>query len=93
MTAPDTADPLAGLTPIDGGWHVKDLPNGRCVDVLPMIYNYRVVRSDQHHTGYDRGWCYQGTGPATLLTATTAALAWDGADNTEPGGNWIKRAI
>lgn len=24
----------AVLEPIDGGYHVKDLPDGRCVDVL-----------------------------------------------------------
>lgn len=93
MTTAPLTDPLAGLTPIDGGWHVKDLPDGRCVDVLTMIYNYRLVRSDRDHSSYDRGWCYQGTGPATLLTTITAALAWDGADNTQPGGGWIKRAI
>lgn len=33
---------------------------------------------------YDRFWCYQKGGAAIF-----AALAWDGADDTEPVG-WIK---
>lgn len=85
------------LTPIDGGYHVKDLPDGRCVDVLQMIFNWRVVRTagrgpDGEHQWIDRGWCYQGRGLDTFLLAIGEALAWDGADDTEPAG-WIKRAI
>jgi hypothetical protein len=83
---------------IDGGFHVKDLPSGGCVDVLRMIYNWRVVRSQRHpttgeHMFMDRGWCYQGTGLKTLLTAVFAADEWDGADSTEPGYGWIKRVL
>ena len=95
----DLADvPEVQLTPIEGGFHVKDLPDGRCVDVMHMIFNWRLIRTDLRdedgtHLSLDRGWCYQGAGPQTLLTAVTAALAWDGGDDTEPGGGWIKRAI
>lgn len=81
------------LTPLEGGYHVKALPDGLCVDVMRMIFNWRIVRSDdQHHIGYDRGWCYRGTGTSTLRLAVSQALAWDGADDTEPEG-WIKRLI
>ena len=83
--------------PIEGGFHVKDLPDGMCVDVMKMIFNWRIVRSfgrsdAGEHMYMDRGWCYQGTGPETLLKVLLEALLWDGADNTEPGGGWIKRA-
>lgn len=78
------------LRQIQGGYHVKDLPDGRCVDVMIMLWNWRVVRSDQGHMGMDRGWCYEGTGPATFQRAVVQALTWDGADDTEPEG-WIKR--
>jgi hypothetical protein len=96
LTLPDLSD--VQLTPIEGGFHVKDLPDGRCVDVMRMIFNWRVVRTaardaDGAHLWFDRGWCYQGTGEQTLLVAVTAVLAWDGADDTEPGGGWIKRAL
>lgn len=85
------------LTPIEGGYHVKDLPDGKCVDVLRMIFNWRVVRTnlkldDGTHASLDRGWCYQGTGLESFLRAVGEALAWDGADDTEPEG-WVKRAI
>lgn len=87
----------AVLDPIDGGYHVKDLPDGRCVDVLQMIFNWRVVRTDARgadgvHLSMDRGWCYEGTGMLSFLRAIGEALAWDGADDSEPQG-WIKRAI
>jgi hypothetical protein len=85
------------LTPIAGGFHVKDLPNGMCVDVMRMLVNWRVVRTDVRlhnglHLSIDRGWCYEGTGFETFVLAVGEALAWDGADDTEPQG-WSKRAI
>ena len=80
------------LTPIEGGFHVKDLDNGLCVDLMLMIFNWRIVRSDQGHNFHDRGWCYEGIGSETLLRAAGEAQLWDGADDTEPEG-WIKRVI
>lgn len=29
--------------PVMGGYHVKDLPEGRCIDVMKMMYNWRIV--------------------------------------------------
>lgn len=73
---------------ITGGWHVKDLDGGRCVDVLAMMYNYRVVLSSPDHLFIDHGWCYFGHGtypdgvPRTMVGALTAAMlaamVWDG---------------
>jgi hypothetical protein len=87
----------ADLVPIEGGFHVKDLPDGKCVDVLRMIFNWRVVRTDMKlpdgtHASLDRGWCYEGTGLHSFLRAVGEAISWDGADDTEPAG-WIKRAV
>jgi hypothetical protein len=76
----------------DGGWCVKERADHRyCVDVLPMMYNYRIVLSPltpEPHVVYDHGWCYFGHGqtadgtPRTMQTAMVAALlaaaAWDG---------------
>ena len=55
------------------------------IEVVPMLFNDRiiVVPKSAPRT-YDRYWCYQKGGAAIF-----AALAWDGADDTEPVG-WIK---
>lgn len=86
-------DKVWELTPFRGGYHVKDLDDGQCVDVVRMIFNWRVIRAINNHGAYDRGWCYSGTGPETLLIACMAAIDWDGADDTDPGYGWIKRAL
>lgn len=80
---------LAGAVAIDGGWHVKDLGGGRCVDVMQMLFNYRVVVSLHGHVWMEHGWCYFGHGvdaagaPRSMATALAAAFlaaaAWDGA--------------
>lgn len=86
------------VTPRWGGLHVKDLEDGLCVDVLRMIFTWRIVRSCyvegsvDGHGGQDRAWDYAGTGLDTVRLAVRQALAWDGADKTEPEG-WIKRVI
>jgi hypothetical protein len=78
-----------GLTLTDGGFRVKETPWGY-VDVVPMIYNWRVCRIPLNDPfSYDRGWCYAGTGPASFAAAVLAARAWDGGDDTEPAG-WNK---
>lgn len=78
-----------GLTRCDGGYRVKETET-HWVDVVRMIYNWRVARTPKDAPWrYDRGWCYAGTDPASFITAVLAALAWDGADSTEPAG-WNK---
>lgn len=83
---------LRAVHRIEGGYHVKDLPDGKCVDVMRMLFNWRVVRCDVRHISYDRGWCYAGTGLETAILAMGAALEWDGGDDTEPTG-WLKRVV
>lgn len=77
-----------GITPIDSGWHIKDIGNGMCIDVLKMLFNYRVVLSHRDHHQYVHGWCYFGHGldkhgnPRSMesakLAAILAAAAWNG---------------
>jgi hypothetical protein len=78
-------------TPIDGGYCVKRLDDGRCVDVMRMAFNWRVVVSAADpgpHLVMDHGYCYFGHGhtddgrPRTMhgafLAAMAAARVWDG---------------
>lgn len=84
---------------IRGGYHVKTLPDGRCVDVLKMLYNWRLVVSEPTHRFVASGWCYFGHGEdsegrvrtmdSAMLAAMLAAKAWDGRG--EPPG-YDKRA-
>lgn len=88
-------DTVETPTPIAGGWHIKDADDGEhCIDVLQMMYGYRVVLCDKRpgskeHWILDGAWCYFGSGedPETglrrsmtqaLVNATLAAEAWDG---------------
>lgn len=74
-----------------GGWRVKETAT-HYVEVIPMIYNWRIVRTPKASPlTYDRGWCYEGTGPETFSAVVLAAWAWDGGDDTEPAG-YFKRA-
>lgn len=91
---------LQSAVGIDGGWHIKDFGDGRCVDVMKMLFNYRIVTSSPGHEWNEHGWCYFGHGvdengaPRTMMTALVraflAAGAWDGAG--EPPGH-DKRAF
>lgn len=60
------------------GWHIKDLPDGRCVDVMPMIYNWRICLSDRKHEFVEHAWCYFGRDEVARLKAFAAAAVWDG---------------
>ncbi len=76
----------------DGSFRVKETAT-HYIDVVPMIYNWRLCRTPKDRPmTYDRGWCYRGTGLSTFLKAIGEAMAWDGADDTEPAG-WIKNAL
>lgn len=87
------ADLVKNAVPIVGGWHIKDLDDGHCVDVMKMAYNYRLVLSQTGHMLYDHGWCYFGHGedenglPRTmsgaLLRAMAAAITYDGTGNPD----------
>lgn len=91
MTAAELGPGEPVLTEIDGGWRVKVNDAGtHYIDVLTMMFNYRVALTpiDLPYE-YVRHWCYAGRDPGTLLIAAAAALAWDGALDTEPVG-WNK---
>lgn len=86
---------VAVLTRIVGGWRVKELDH--CfVDVLEMMWNYRVVRTHKRFgeadEGYDLGWCYFGKTHQDFTRAVLGALLWDGADDTKPLG-WDKDIV
>ena len=87
----------ADMQPIRGGFHVKTLSDGRCIDVMQQIYNWRLVIGPAGHDPYacyEHGWCYFGHGtdadgrPRDMSTAfqaaMLAALAWNG-QGTPPG--------
>jgi hypothetical protein len=82
---------LSAVQQIDGGWHVKVRDDGEfCIDVMQMLYSYRIVISptEPQHMLIEHGWCYFGHGVdaeqkprsmhGAMLAAMTAACAWDG---------------
>ncbi|TCO57164.1 hypothetical protein [Actinocrispum wychmicini] len=73
-------------TPTDGGWRIKTNDAGtHYVDILAMIYNYRIVLTPiAAPLLIDRFWCYAGHDLQTLLRTFLAAHAWDGALDGEP---------
>lgn len=79
------------VTLIDGGLRVKDTGT-HYVDVLRVIYNWRVARTPKDHPEtIDRAWCYFGAGTEVLLRAVAAARDWDDGDDSAPQG-WDKDA-
>lgn len=58
---------LESAVKIDGGWHIVELSDGRCVDVMKMLYNYRIVTTPWDMSGIT-------TAGATSVTAWTAAV-------------------
>ena len=81
------------FTPIPGepGIRIKELEN-HYVDVIPMIFNWRVVRRLKDIDIYDRAWCFYGTTTASFVAACLGAYAWDGTDDTAPAG-WDKNVM
>lgn len=74
-----TVDPYGRVT--IGYW------GGYSIDVMPMIYNTRLVLTPEASPfGYDHGWCYPKGGAAIL-----AAYTWDPETEAEPAG-YTKRA-
>lgn len=61
----------------------KEFSDGRIVEVIRMVYNWRIyVRDRDNYFSYDDCWCYQ-----SLTAAQRAFDAWDGQG--EPQG-WNK---
>lgn len=78
-------------TPIEGGWRIKTNTAGtHYIDILVQTFNYRVCTTPVGcPMVYDRYWCFAGRTQTDLLRTVLAAMAWDGADGTEPIG-WNK---
>ena len=61
--------------------HVRRLPDGRAIYLLPMLHdNVRVAIGDVGSLYLDDGWCYQA-GQVDL--AWRAALGWNGEGEPE----------
>lgn len=73
----------------EAGFVVKETPTHLIV-VCPMLFNWRVCTTPKCAPySYDRFWCYAGRDAESFHRAVAAAMAWDGADDTEPEG-WNK---
>lgn len=87
------AEAAEHVTPIPGGYCVKILADGdACVDVLRMLFNWRIVVSprifSEVHTTHLAGFCYFGHGnyddgtsrsmTSAYVAALGAAWLWDG---------------
>lgn len=74
-------------TPDGAGFRIKTV-EGFHIDILPMIFNHRIVTTpveeDPLTACYTRYWCYP-----SALAAFAAVEAWDGSPDTEPVG-WTK---
>lgn len=68
-------------------WTVAETPK-YWVDILPMIFNHRVVLTPKDcPVVYDAGWCY-----SDFPSALQAVEDWDIDNQDEPAGA-IKRAV
>lgn len=66
----------------------RTLPNGWVLDLVPMVYNYRLViesPADNAAGCYTDGWCF---GRERIGEALFALAIWDGKG--DPPGPWIK---
>jgi len=74
---------------IEGGYRIKETAT-HYIDIVRMLFNWRLCLTPKASPlTYDRSWCYAGTSDQSFMAAALAALAWDGADDTEPEG-WNK---
>lgn len=72
----------------DGGSFIVRRDGEVVIEVVPMIFNWRLLVATEDAFGrwYEHGYCYFGTGPDALLRALAAAEVWDDPLNTEPVG-------
>lgn len=67
---------------------IKETPECEIL-ILPFMYTHAIATFPRGHefpNWYESRWCYH-----TLEEAARAAIEWDGAPGTEPGGDWIRR--
>lgn len=85
---------MSELEPIRGGYCVKRVDEEHCIDLMRMLFNWRVVlterRADEPHLMTAKGYCYFGTGKSTMLRALFAAKVWDAEGDPE---GYDKRAF
>ncbi len=78
----------------DGGFIIKRTDEF-VIDVVPMIYNWRlhVATPEAYGAFYEKGYCFFGLGLDVLVKAVTAAEEWAKGDPfvTDPPG-FDKRA-
>ena len=83
-----------GYRVIGDGYCVHRPDSEHCVDVLRMIWNWRVVltarKDGDPHLTHERGYCYFGLDYPVFLRALKAARAWDGQGDPE---GYDKRAF
>lgn len=85
----ETSDTHYKWIPEVGGFRVNETPT-HYIDVVLKLFSWRICRTPKASPlTYDRGYCYNGNDGKTLIATVLAALAWDGADDTDPPG-WNK---
>lgn len=68
----------------------ENLAGTHWIDVLAMLYNYRIALTPKARPyEYEGHWCYAGKTRADLWRTVLAAAEWDGELGTEPAG-WNK---
>lgn len=68
-------------------WFVKETPEHEIM-VVQFLYTFAVCTFPSGYVPpnwYEDRWCY-----ATAHEAEVAAHEWDGAQGTDPPGNWIR---
>lgn len=82
-----TSDLLDGCIKTENGFIVQQTSEF-VVDVTLMLFNWRVhvALADRYGSFYERGYCYFGTGPDTLVRAVLAAKQWEDPLHTDPVG-------
>jgi hypothetical protein len=66
----------------EGHKEVRELPDGRIIGVLPMLFTHGLYVGMTEYS-YDRRYCYENN-----RDALEAARTWDGKG--DPPGPWIK---
>lgn len=73
--------------PNERGCYTVKATENWLVEIMPMMYNYRVVLTPIGQLdGWEHGWCYFGKNFVTMLRAFLAARAFDPETQSAPEG-------